>query len=412
MRGWWQCPSGLGSDLRWAGLGLAARGLLATFADAADGHGFVVVGAASLADILRAAAPHDGDEARLAAWGEIARASMAVHDGDVVRLLLPRDGLVTVLGGLPDGAGEDPPEDAPQTAADPRRDRKRLDAWASRYGLDTSEGRAGWVRSAGATRVAGIPASVVAGWVSAAGRKGGRFGHERGANTVPTLADDRSQHGANVGTGSGANSGANGLPPSHSPSEKNAERDGEKARAHGANSGANTSVKDGANVGSAPGANGANEHDLDAIEDALVTRSDGKVDLLSAPASVRMTLRRYLTEMNVTLSLARVMGELARHPTKLWPYMHDARVTLHFLVGKVDNNGQRDARPLSELVAAARAKAVPTPPRQAEARAEAPPPRLAATPRAPDPARVAAAQAALAEARASLSIATPEAPRA
>ena len=38
MRGWWQCPSGLGSDVRWQALSLAARGLLATLADAADGE--------------------------------------------------------------------------------------------------------------------------------------------------------------------------------------------------------------------------------------------------------------------------------------------------------------------------------------------------------------------------------------
>lgn len=60
--------------------------------------------------------------------------------------------------------------------------------------------------------------------------------------------------------------------------------------------------------------------------------------------------------MGVDLPLAERMGELAANPAEVWPYLKDtSRVTLNFLVGKVDNNGVRAAGPLVELVSRARA---------------------------------------------------------
>ena len=41
MIGWWKCSSGRASDVLWQGLSFAARGLLATLEDSADGSGVV-----------------------------------------------------------------------------------------------------------------------------------------------------------------------------------------------------------------------------------------------------------------------------------------------------------------------------------------------------------------------------------
>lgn len=43
MKGWWKCPSGRASNVRWARLTFAARGMLATIEDAADGSGEVPI---------------------------------------------------------------------------------------------------------------------------------------------------------------------------------------------------------------------------------------------------------------------------------------------------------------------------------------------------------------------------------
>lgn len=93
------------------------------------------------------------------------------------------------------------------------------------------------------------------------------------------------------------------------------------------------------------------------MEDALVGASGGRVDLLSAPAHVQRDLHRVLSEMRVTPALARVMGELARDPAAVWKRATPVRrVTPQFLLGWVENSGERDARALSELVSAAREK--------------------------------------------------------
>lgn len=90
--------------------------------------------------------------------------------------------------------------------------------------------------------------------------------------------------------------------------------------------------------------------------------SGGTVDLLSAPASVLRDLRTVLAEMGVDARLAAAMGAIARNPATAWPWMRTTpkRVTAQFLLGRVDNSGERDARALSELVAAAREKVAAT----------------------------------------------------
>ena len=94
------------------------------------------------------------------------------------------------------------------------------------------------------------------------------------------------------------------------------------------------------------------------IQEALMRASGGTVDLLSAPASVLRDLRTVLAEMGVDARLAAAMGAIARSPATAWPWMRTTpkRVTAQLLLGRVDNSGERDARALSELVAAAREK--------------------------------------------------------
>lgn len=355
---WWRCPSGQTADARCASLTLAARGLLWTLADFADGTGEVPTGALTLEAVLRGAAPHDGPDARASAWQELADAGLVeVEAGAIYLHLAARD--VAATGDTAAMVSSDRGQASQKSASDSARARKKLDAWASRYDLGTPEKRAEWVALAGASRVAEMAPAVLEAWVEAAGRRGGRFGHERSQHRSQHPPSDGSNTGANVGTVDGSNSGSNAPSPSHSPSEeKDTEKEGERAGRDGsntgANAGANTPARSGANVGTVTGANTLAER----IEDALLRRSAGRVDLLSAPASSRQTLRTLLAEMQVDVPLAERMGELAARPQEMWPWLRESspRVTVAFLVGKVDNNGQRDARPLVELVSRARAE--------------------------------------------------------
>jgi hypothetical protein len=372
MRGWWQCPSGLGSDLRWVALSLAARGLLATFADAADGTGEVFVGAIPVAAVVRAAAPGETPEARDALWSELTAAGFLALDGDVVRVRLPGGGDRVALV-----SDDVPAEEAPREAqVEPQgvaRGRKHLQAWSSRYGLKTPAQRAAWVAGKGAKRVAGMDPAVVAAWVSGAGRRGGLLGAGRtettpGDNTETTPETTRD----NVVSADGDNTPS----PSHSPSgEKDKEKEGLGARADGDNArrqhrdntpslGDNAPETTRDNVVSVGGDNTPGAYDRDGVETALVGASGGKVDLMSAPAHLLRDLHRVMGEMRVTPALARVMGELARDPAAMWKRATPVRrVTPQFLLGWVEGNGERDARALSELVAAAREKVLARAPR-------------------------------------------------
>lgn len=385
MRGWWQCPSGLGSDVRWQALSLAARGLLATLADAADGTGEVSIGRVPLAAVMRGMAPGETSEVREALWTELTDAGLVDLDGSVI--------LVTLPGGVPVARAEavrgDDGAERVEAAGEPLDDaqgagpgRRMLQAWSSRYGLKTPEARAAWATGAGASRVAGVDRETLATWIASAGRRGGLFGKDRqptrrdGGNAPSRDGDNGSGvvtvNGGNVVTVDGDNNGGNAPSPSHSPSERKTEKQGESARPHGGNTdGGNVVSVDGGNAHGDNGGNTPKPYDRDGVETALVSASGGKVDLMSAPAHLLRDLHRVLGEMRVTPALARVMGELARDPAAMWKRATPVRrVTLQFLLGWVEGNGERDARALSELVAAAREKvaagrtlrAVPTSP--------------------------------------------------
>lgn len=388
MRGWWQCPSGLGSDARWRALSLAARGLLATLADAADGTGEVIVGRLPLAAVLRGMAPGEASEAREALWSELTAAGLVDLDGPVI--------LVTLPGGVPVARakavrGDDGAEcvEAPGAPQDGVRDGvpgpALLRAWSSRYGLKTSEARAAWASGAGALKVAKVDRDTLATWIASAGRRGGTFGKDRqpkrgdGCSTPPGNGCDGCStdggNGCSATTVDSCDDGCNTPSPSHSPSERKTEKQGESARPHGGNAngsnGGNVTTVDGCSTDGSNGGNTPKPYDRDGVETALVSASGGKVDLMSAPAHLLRDLHRVMGEMRVTPALARVMGELARDPAAMWKRATPVRrVTPQFLLGWVEGNGERDARALSELVAAAREKvsaartlrAVPTPP--------------------------------------------------
>lgn len=378
MRGWWQCPSGLGSDARWRALSLAARGLLATLADAADGTGEVIVGRLSLAAVLRGMAPGETSEAREALWSELTAAGFADMDGDVLRVMLP--------GGAPVARGEalrgDDGAERVEVAGESQDGAQRagpgpalLRAWSSRYGLKTPEARAAWATGAGASKVARVDRETLAAWIASAGRRGGTFGKGRqpkrgdGGSTPPLNGcNGCSSDGGNGcsatsvdGCSNGCSNGCSAPSPSHSPSERKTEKQGESARPHGGNTdggnGGNVVTVDGGNTRGDNGGNTPKPYDRDSVETALVSASGGKVDLMSAPAHLLRDLHRVMGEMRVTPALARVMGELARDPAVMWKRATPVRrVTPQFLLGWVEGNGERDARALSELVAAAREK--------------------------------------------------------
>ncbi len=185
MRGWWQCPSGLGSDVRWRALSLAARGMLATLADAADGTGEVSIGRMPLAAVLRGMAPGEAPEAREALWAELTAAGLVDLDGPVI--------LVTLPGGAPVARGEalrgdDDAADVeaagePQDGAQGSRDTlAALRAAFSRRGLKTAETRLAWLASdEGAKVVARLEVDPAAARAMAerTGRNPGRFGNGR-----------------------------------------------------------------------------------------------------------------------------------------------------------------------------------------------------------------------------------------
>jgi hypothetical protein len=246
------------------------------------------------------------------------------------------------------------------------RGRKHLQAWSSRYGLKTPAQRAAWVAGKGAKRVAGMDPAVVAAWVSGAGRRGGLLGAGRtettpGDNTETTPETTRD----NVVSADGDNTPS----PSHSPSgEKDKEKEGLGAHETPAEDGRTpverTDARDGDDGRTRSAVPAERTYDRDGVETALVSASGGKVDLMSAPAHLLRDLHRVMGEMRVTPALARVMGELARDPAAMWKRATPVRrVTPQFLLGWVEGNGERDARALSELVAAAREKVLARAPR-------------------------------------------------
>lgn len=368
---WWRCPSGQTSDARCAALELPARGLYWTLSDFADGSGSVPTGNLSLDEALRGAAPHDPPEARQAAWRQLVTAGLVELVDGAIKLHPPtRVGHSATVGASP--AEPDPlTEDSPRSSAS-STPRDLLDGWATRYKLRTPAQRRAWAgtKDAGMERVAHIPAEIVSEWVEAAGRKGGRFGRERSpytrgpsrANAACAPTSERTQREGDVSSETGANTGANTTLLPHTPSsQKDTEGEGENALESAGGNRANASPLDGAasgaNVGTEnrPGTGTTTRAEVELMQQALVRSSGGKLDLISAPATVLRVFWSLLAEMKVDLAIAEVMGELAATPKRVWPYMHNpSRVTVSFLLGKVDNDGSRAAAPLVELVSQAR----------------------------------------------------------
>ena len=88
MKGWWKCSSGRASDVRWAGLSFAARGLLATLEDAADGSGSVPMPDGTEA-LARVVGGWQGADQVLLLLAELERAGRVVVDHEGRQLLLP-----------------------------------------------------------------------------------------------------------------------------------------------------------------------------------------------------------------------------------------------------------------------------------------------------------------------------------
>ena len=374
MRGWWQCPSGLGSDVRWRALSLAARGLLATLADAADGTGEVVTGRVPLATVLRGMAPGETAEAREALWSELTAAELVEVDGPVILVTLPCGAVVArgeaVRG---DDAAErvEAAAEAQGGAQEARDTMAALRALFSRRGMKTAEAKLAWLATdEGVATLARLDVDPAAARAMAerTGRNPGRFGDGRthGRTRATVTAERR----PNACDRDGRTTAERTPSPSHSPSgEKEKEKEGLGAHETPAEDGRTpverTDARDGddgrTRTTVTAERTAERTYDRDGVETALVSASGGKVDLISAPAHMLRDLHRVMGEMRVTPALARVMGELARDPAAVWKRATPVRrVTPQFLLGWVEGNGERDARALSELVAAAREKVAAT----------------------------------------------------
>ena len=88
MIGWWKCSSGRASDVLWQGLTFAARGLLATLEDAADGSGSVPMPDGTEA-LARVVGGWQGADQVLLLLAELERAGRVVVDHEGHQLLLP-----------------------------------------------------------------------------------------------------------------------------------------------------------------------------------------------------------------------------------------------------------------------------------------------------------------------------------
>lgn len=310
MRGYWPCPSGLASVVSWARLSLAARGLLASLCDAADGAGYVE----TLGDARAAVLAITGREAADVvdrALAELEASELVVVTGEAITLHLPE---------TPADRAQRPQEAAPQAASAPsptastggalRAAQRRLGALWSKAGADTPATRRAWLASpAGeralerlaATGVSADDAAALADRVAGVNR--GRFG------TRPAVSTTASTHGVNpvrVDAAHGVNHGVNPVSLSGSPSEREERKDKEN-RADSARGSINASASTrGVNLTPAAASTGAAstvEHigttlDLPAVLDRMSKASGGLVSLTagSAPEVVqfRDALRGFL----------------------------------------------------------------------------------------------------------------------
>ena len=365
MRGYWPQTSGLACDPRWARLSGCARGLLASLLDAADGPGEIDLHGMSALDVARAVLPHDDLATVTAALAALQGARFVAVDEDLDALCvsLPRPN-VAPPARAPSAAPTAESRDADEREHSPQRARAALRAHFTNRKLKTSDERTAWLCSAegaGVLARLGLTADEGAEMASRAGVHGGRFGS---VSRQQAPAASPGSNGSKLATVTVASPVASALPSHTLPSERNSERERENepdaTPPDGSKPEGTTAASLPPSRQQAPAASPVdgdnNRSNAERIEEALTKRSSGRIDTLSAPASTRFALRELLREMGVDLALAERMGELAANPGDVWPYLREtSRVTLTFLVGKVDNNGVRAAGPLVELVSRARA---------------------------------------------------------
>ena len=358
MRGYWQTPSGLACDPRWPRLSGCARGLLLSLLDAADGPGEIALHGMSPADV--ASAVLHGDPAALEALEALEQLRF-VHvdeDLDVMAVRLPRPNVA--MPPRPSVAA--PAGDDQEHEHDPQKARATLRAHFANRKLKTVEARSEWLGSEDGARILarlGMTLDEAQTMASRTGTNAGHFGTSV-RSQAPVASEP--QDGRKLAAARSQAPVASPLPSHTLPSEKKGiEREGDGRKPppqDGRKLAADTVASPGRKLAAAsPDRDSTDTGAWDTLQDALVKSSAGKLDLLSAPAMSLRVLRSLLSEMRVDVDLARVMGELAANPPAVWPYMRDpSRVTVLYLLGKVDNNGAYAAGPLVELVSQARAE--------------------------------------------------------
>jgi len=208
VKGWWRSPSGQLNDPRCAKLSLAARGLLWSLSDVADGRGAVPLGAMTLDEVLLAVSGRDPEEPVRAAWLELHRVRLAYVEGGVIALDLPAV-----------DAGDDGARPLPNTAEESPRPARAaaLRAWFSKLRLKTCDARVRWLDSEHGQRAIdrlGLTRDEALVMAEGAGQHKGRFGHERPAATRgATVAHSQSNREQPVASAPGATTGATEVSP-------------------------------------------------------------------------------------------------------------------------------------------------------------------------------------------------------
>jgi len=222
VKGWWRSPSGQLNDPRCAKLSLAARGLLWSLSDVADGRGAVPLGAMTLDEVLLAVSGRDPEEPVRAAWLELHRVRLAYVDGGMIMLDLPAvDAGEDVVRPLPNTVEESP---RPARAA-------ALRAWFSKLRLKTCDDRIRWLDSEHGQKALdrlGLTRGEALVMAEGAGQHKGRFGHERPAATRgATVAHSQSNREQPVASAPGATTGATEVPPAPPSGDKETKKEAE-----------------------------------------------------------------------------------------------------------------------------------------------------------------------------------------
>lgn len=230
MKGWWPSPSGQLSDPRVARLSLNGRGLLWSLCDAADGRGAVGLGAMRLDDVLLALSGRTPEADVRSAWAELEGVRLAYVEGGLIVLDLaePDVSQTETFAGPTAAAGE------VTTRTDKASATGKLKAWFSKLKLKTVETRAAWLEEEHGRKTLerlGLTLDEARPLVEAAGRKGGRFGHERaaltrGGNPPPSVTADGGNHGGNVTSAAEVTTEVTRVSPTPPSGEKNKDREG------------------------------------------------------------------------------------------------------------------------------------------------------------------------------------------